>query len=54
MELRQYLASAPLLAKPNPNESLYLYLAVSKDKVSSTLIKEEGGKQFPVTTPSRP
>lgn len=46
--MKQYLASAPLLVKPNLREILYLYLMVFKNAVSSALVKEEGEKQHPV------
>ncbi|XP_022158414.1 uncharacterized protein LOC111024904 [Momordica charantia] len=38
-QLKNYLCSAPLLAKPLPGEKLHLYLAVSDNAVSSALIK---------------
>ncbi|XP_022150100.1 uncharacterized protein LOC111018362 [Momordica charantia] len=47
-QLKNYLCSAPLLAKPLPGEKLHLYLAVSDSAVSSTLIKQEGARQSPV------
>ncbi|XP_022158092.1 uncharacterized protein LOC111024661 [Momordica charantia] len=41
-QLKNYLCSAPLLAKPLPGEKLHLYLAVSDSAISSALIKQEG------------
>ncbi|KAL0277994.1 UNVERIFIED_CONTAM: hypothetical protein Sradi_7306300 [Sesamum radiatum] len=47
-ELKAYLARLPLLVKPSPGETLYLYLSVAPQAVSSVLIREEGGKQLPI------
>ncbi|KAL0445808.1 UNVERIFIED_CONTAM: hypothetical protein Slati_1708700 [Sesamum latifolium] len=47
-ELKAYLARLPLLVKPSPGETLYLYLSVAPQAVSSTLIREEEGKQLPI------
>ena len=52
-ELKQYLASPPLLLMPVPREELYLYLAVSPSAASSVLIREEHGIQHPVYYTSR-
>ena len=38
--LREYLASPPLLVKPNLKEELLLYLAVSEAAMSGALVKE--------------
>ncbi|KAL0420201.1 UNVERIFIED_CONTAM: Ribonuclease HI [Sesamum latifolium] len=38
----------PLLVKPSPGETLYLYLSVAPQAVSSILIREEDGKQLPI------
>ncbi|KAL0412943.1 UNVERIFIED_CONTAM: polyprotein [Sesamum radiatum] len=46
-ELKAYLARLPLLVKPSPGETLYLYLSVAPQAVSSVLIREEDGKQVP-------
>lgn len=40
-ELKEYMAKAPLLAKPNIDEILYLYLAVSRKAVSAVLLNVE-------------
>ncbi|XP_022154999.1 uncharacterized protein LOC111022143 [Momordica charantia] len=40
-QLKNYLCSAPLLAKPLPGDKLHLYLTVSDSAVSSALIKQE-------------
>ncbi|KAL2228812.1 UNVERIFIED_CONTAM: hypothetical protein Sindi_1860900 [Sesamum indicum] len=37
-ELKRYLSSPPLLTKPKTGETLYLYLAISGDAVSSVLV----------------
>ncbi|KAL0413492.1 UNVERIFIED_CONTAM: Retrovirus-related Pol polyprotein from transposon.6, partial [Sesamum radiatum] len=47
-ELKAYLAELPLLVKPSPGETLYLYLSVAPQAVSSVLIREEEGKQLPI------
>ncbi|KAL0413207.1 UNVERIFIED_CONTAM: hypothetical protein Sradi_1522400 [Sesamum radiatum] len=47
-ELKSYLARLPLLVKPSPGETLYLYLSVAPQAVSSVLIREEEGKQLPI------
>lgn len=39
---------APLLIKSIPLEPLYLYLATSSLAVGATLVREAGGKKFPV------
>ena len=38
----------PVLAKPQPGESLYIYPAVSNEAVSSVLVREEDKVQKPV------
>ena len=43
-DLKKYLASPPLLAKPKEAEVLYLYLAVSAEAVASVLVKEDEEK----------
>ncbi|GKV18246.1 hypothetical protein SLEP1_g28653 [Rubroshorea leprosula] len=47
-ELKQYLASAPLLSKPVEGESLYMYLGVTEEAVSSVLLREENKNQKPI------
>ncbi|GKU90818.1 hypothetical protein SLEP1_g4769 [Rubroshorea leprosula] len=47
-ELKRYLASAPLLSKPVEGESLYLYLAVTAEAISSVLLREENKNQKPI------
>ncbi|GKU97245.1 hypothetical protein SLEP1_g10414 [Rubroshorea leprosula] len=47
-ELKQYLASAPLLSKPVDGECLYLYLGVTEEAVSSVLLREENKNQKPI------
>ena len=37
-DLKRYLASPPLLVKPEVGETLYLYLATSSEAVSSVLV----------------
>ncbi|GKV36104.1 hypothetical protein SLEP1_g44272 [Rubroshorea leprosula] len=47
-ELKQYLALAPLLSKPVEGESLYLYLGVTTEAISSVLLREENKNQNPI------
>ncbi|KAL0420705.1 UNVERIFIED_CONTAM: hypothetical protein Slati_3093400 [Sesamum latifolium] len=47
-ELKAYLARLPLLVKPSPGETLYLYLSAAPQAVSSVLIREEDEKQLPI------
>ncbi|KAL5571186.1 hypothetical protein UlMin_020783 [Ulmus minor] len=47
-ELKSYLGKPPLLSKPHEGDSLILYLAVSKGAVSSALVREEDGVQWPM------
>ncbi|XP_024015869.1 uncharacterized protein LOC112089125 [Eutrema salsugineum] len=44
-ELKNYLASPPILAKPVEGEPLFLYIAVSATAVSGVLIREERSEQ---------
>ncbi|KAL0401375.1 UNVERIFIED_CONTAM: Pro-Pol polyprotein, partial [Sesamum latifolium] len=43
-ELKAYLAKLPLLVNPSPGDTLYLYLSVAPQAVSSVLIREEEEK----------
>ncbi|KAL0453484.1 UNVERIFIED_CONTAM: hypothetical protein Slati_1326500 [Sesamum latifolium] len=47
-ELKDYLAKLPLLVKPCPGDTLYLYLSATPQAVSSVLIREEEGRQMPI------
>ncbi|KAL0420635.1 UNVERIFIED_CONTAM: hypothetical protein Slati_3086400 [Sesamum latifolium] len=47
-ELKANLARLPLLVKPSPGETLYLYLSVAPQAISSVLIWEEDEKQLPI------
>ncbi|KAL0307862.1 UNVERIFIED_CONTAM: hypothetical protein Sangu_3006500 [Sesamum angustifolium] len=47
-DLKQYLATPPLLANSKAGETLYLYLVVSEDVVSLALVREEIGCQNPI------
>ncbi|KAK3000332.1 hypothetical protein RJ639_022447 [Escallonia herrerae] len=47
-ELKEYLASPPLLSKPVMGEDLFLYLAVAESAVSAVLVREQDGQQLPV------
>ena len=46
IQIKQYLAEPPILASPDTEETLFVYLAVSDTTISDTLFKEnEDGKQ---------
>ena len=47
-QLKRYLMTPPVLAKPDKGDTLYLYIAVSDAAVSSVLVKDERGKQHPI------
>lgn len=47
-ELKGVLASLPLLAKPKPDDKLYLYLAIGEQSIISVLVKEDQDDQIPV------
>ncbi|KAM1277266.1 hypothetical protein ACFX2J_029426 [Malus domestica] len=49
-DLKRYLASPPLLSKPEAAEELYIYLAVSDKAVSSALMRKKLGAQLLVYT----
>ena len=42
------MAEPPLLAKPNADKVLYLYLAISNKAIRAVLVKEEERVQKPV------
>ena len=52
-ELRSYLGSPPLLAKPEPREELFLYLAISPMALAAVPVKEEAKVQRPIYYVSR-
>ncbi|XP_074356014.1 uncharacterized protein LOC141695685 [Apium graveolens] len=47
-QLKKYMIEAPLLAKPSPEDTLYLYLTVSEQAMSAVMKKEERKLQKPV------
>ncbi|XP_074297058.1 uncharacterized protein LOC141627733 [Silene latifolia] len=47
-ELKFYLSTPPLLAKPEQGDPLFLYLSVTKAAVSAVLVREQEGMQHPV------
>ncbi|XP_074293380.1 uncharacterized protein LOC141620398 [Silene latifolia] len=47
-ELKCYLSTPPLLAKPEQGEPLFLYLSVTEAAVSVVLVREQEGMQHPV------
>ncbi|XP_074374424.1 uncharacterized protein LOC141714828 [Apium graveolens] len=48
------MTEAPLLAKPSPEDILYLYLAVFEQAVSAVLVKEEQKLQKPICEQGAP
>ncbi|VFQ69578.1 unnamed protein product [Cuscuta campestris] len=52
-ELKKYLLTPQVLAKPVKGEKLYLYLGVSPGAISSVLLREEGDTQRPIYYVSR-
>ena len=46
--LKEHLGCPSLLSKPIEGEKLYLYLAVSKEAVSATLVRKEEKIQWPI------
>ena len=52
-QLKHYLTTPPVLAKPDVGDVLSLYVAVSQAAVSSVLIKEDRGEQKPIFYTSR-
>ncbi|KAL0444928.1 UNVERIFIED_CONTAM: hypothetical protein Slati_2215500 [Sesamum latifolium] len=47
-DLKTYLAKLPLLVKPVPGDTLYLYVSSTPQAVSSVLVQEEEGNQTPI------
>ena len=47
-ELKEYLLTPPILAKPLTGEPLYLYVVISQAAVSGVLVREEQGDQRPI------
>ncbi|CAA0833885.1 Unknown protein, partial [Striga hermonthica] len=46
--IKETLCRAPMMQRPRPGETLYLYLGVSEVAVSAALIREENSCQYPV------
>ncbi|KAG7536468.1 Ribonuclease H-like superfamily [Arabidopsis suecica] len=47
-ELKTYLTTPPVLAKPENGETLFLYIAVSSWAVSGVLVRDDRGEQRPI------
>ena len=45
MAIKQYLIEPSILVSPGVDDTLYLYLAVSKALVSTTLFKEDENRK---------
>ncbi|CAJ2644717.1 unnamed protein product [Trifolium pratense] len=52
-QLKEFLASPPILTHPLPGNTLYLYLAVSDRALSSALVQEVEGEEKPIYFVSR-
>lgn len=44
-EIKSFLASPPLLSRPIPHETLYLYLSIGPEALASVLVWEEESQQ---------
>ncbi|KAG7559444.1 Retrotransposon gag domain [Arabidopsis thaliana x Arabidopsis arenosa] len=47
-ELKEYLTSGAILAKPEEGETLYLYVSVSGSAVSGVLVRNDRGNEKPI------
>ena len=47
-DLKQYLSNPPILSRPDNEEMLYAYLAVTKHAISFVLVRNEDGIQRPI------
>ncbi|XP_050229324.1 uncharacterized protein LOC126678470 [Mercurialis annua] len=47
-ELKNFLSSPPLLARPDPGDVLYLYISCSDETIAGVLVSEKEGEQYPV------
>ncbi|GJR71068.1 reverse transcriptase domain-containing protein [Tanacetum coccineum] len=52
-QMKRLIMSLPSLTPPFPKETLYAYLAVSKEAVSAVLLTDRNGRQCPVQYVSR-
>ncbi|GAU30655.1 hypothetical protein TSUD_31270 [Trifolium subterraneum] len=52
-KLKVFLASPPILTRPEQGKTLYLYLTVSEKALSSALVQEVGGEEKPFYFVSR-
>ena len=48
IELKLYLSQAPILSRLVPEETLYMYLAVTDHAVSAVLLRLDQGVQKPI------
>ena len=47
-ELKDYLSTLPVLAKPIVGETLWVYLSANENVVGSVLVRQEGKEQQPI------
>ncbi|XP_050233119.1 uncharacterized protein LOC126681617 [Mercurialis annua] len=47
-ELKSFLSSPPLLARPDPGDVLYLYISCSDETIAGVLVSEKEGEQYPI------
>jgi len=52
-ELKNFLASPPVIQKPLLGQPIMVYLSVSREAVSSVLVQEVNGEQWPIYFISR-
>ena len=48
IELKLYLSQAPILSKLVPEETLYMYLAMTDHAISAVLLRLDQGVQKPI------
>lgn len=47
-ELKGALLDSPIRSKPEPGETLYLYLAITDEALSVVLVRQDNSKQNPI------
>ena len=47
-EIKQCLATPPVLTKPDPEETLFVYLSVGDEAVSAALVRDTDAGQMPI------
>lgn len=52
-QLKEFLATLPLLKQPNAGQPLIVYLAAGEESISAVLVRKEGTEQYPIYFVSR-